>query len=71
MRKVETTIPCADGKAHGKQDLVDAFANSCNSAFSHIGAGLKLTSFKNLCTSFYLIRIYRSHLNIIKFICTE
>jgi len=47
-----TTIPCADGKAHGKQDLVDAFANSCNSAFSHIGAGLKLTSFKNLCTSF-------------------
>ena len=47
-----TTIPCADGKAHGKQDLVDAFANSCNSAFSHIGAGLRLTSFKNLCTSF-------------------
>ena len=35
-----TTIACFDHTAHGYQDLRKAFANSCNSAFSTIGAGL-------------------------------
>lgn len=47
-----TTIACFDHTAHGYQDLRKAFANSCNSAFSTIGAGLNKTSFINLCNTF-------------------
>ena len=47
-----TTIACFDHTAHGYQDLRKAFANSCNSAFSTIGAGLNKTSFINLCSTF-------------------
>lgn len=51
-----TTIPCADGKVHKTQTLVDAFANSCNSAFSYIGAHLDKSSFRSLCNSFLFNR---------------
>ena len=47
-----TTIPCADGKVHKTETLVKAFANSCNSAFSYIGAHLNTGSFRELCNSF-------------------
>ena len=47
-----TTIACFDHMAHGYEDLRKAFANSCNSAFSTIGAGLNKTSFINLCNTF-------------------
>ena len=47
-----TTIPCADGKVHKTETLVKAFANSCNSAFSYIGADLNTGSFRELCNSF-------------------
>lgn len=47
-----TTIACFDHNAHGVQTLKNAFANSCNSAFSTIGAGLNKTSFINLCNTF-------------------
>ena len=47
-----TTIACFDHTVHGYQDLRKAFANSCNSAFSTIGAGLNKTSFINLCNTF-------------------
>ena len=47
-----TTIACFDHTVHGMQTLQDAFANSCNSAFSTIGAGLNKTSFINLCNTF-------------------
>lgn len=47
-----TTIACFDHTAHGYEDLRKAFANSCNSAFSTIGAGLNKTSFINLCNTF-------------------
>jgi len=32
-----TTVNCYDGKAHGKQTLKEAFANSCNVAFARMG----------------------------------
>lgn len=32
-----TTIHCFNSKVHGYQNLTDAFANSCNTAFSQIG----------------------------------
>ncbi len=47
-----TTIPCADGRVHKTETLVDAFANSCNSAFSYIGAHIDKESFRSLCNSF-------------------
>lgn len=51
-----TTIPCADGNVHKTETLVKAFANSCNSAFSHIGAGLDNASFRELCNTFLFNR---------------
>ena len=35
-----TTVHCYKGTAHGEEDFVHAFANSCNTAFSRIGLGL-------------------------------
>ena len=39
-RKHNVTIHCASNKAHGVQNLKQAFANSCNSAFAYLGADL-------------------------------
>ena len=47
-----TTIPCFDNTAHGYETLTKAFANSCNSAFSTIGAQLNKAKFRDLCTTF-------------------
>lgn len=47
-----TTIPCFDNTAHGYETLKTAFANSCNSAFSTIGAELNKAKFRELCTTF-------------------
>jgi len=44
-----TTIPCFDYTAHGHQNLTEAFANSCNSAFSTIGYQLNLEKFRETC----------------------
>lgn len=42
------TIQCSHRQAHGKQNFVQAFANSCNGAFATIGKSLDLTSLRNL-----------------------
>ena len=34
------TIHCSSNKAHGSEDLLEAFSNSCNSAYASIGVGL-------------------------------
>lgn len=47
-----TTIPCFDSTSHGKQDLVKAFGNSCNAAFSNIGVQLNKQEFRKLCSVF-------------------
>lgn len=41
------SIDCFDGKSHYDEDLKDAFAYSCNSAFSKIGDKLDITKFGN------------------------
>ena len=41
-----TTIHCAKNKAHGKEDLKAAFANSCNTAYSEIGLSLDVEDFQ-------------------------
>ncbi|MDD6193462.1 MAG: penicillin-binding protein 2 [Lachnospiraceae bacterium] len=40
---------CYNGRAHGQQNLLEAFGNSCNSAFSQIGLELDLASYNKLC----------------------
>lgn len=42
-----TTISCYNSKAHGEEALKDAFANSCNTAFTQIGLGLDYAKWKN------------------------
>ena len=41
------TIRCYHGTAHGHQNLEQAFANSCNGAFSNLGLQLDLNGLKN------------------------
>lgn len=41
------SIKCYHGTAHGHQNLIQAFANSCNGAFSNLGLSLNLNSLKN------------------------
>lgn len=41
------SISCFNGTSHYSEDLQDAFAYSCNSAFSTIGDGLDISSFSD------------------------
>lgn len=43
------TIHCANGSSHGKQDLKESFANSCNTSFATLGSSLHMDSFHQLC----------------------
>ncbi|MCR5371371.1 MAG: penicillin-binding protein 2 [Clostridium sp.] len=42
------TISCYHGEANGDQNIVQAFANSCNGAFAQIGEGLDTAKFRSL-----------------------
>lgn len=42
-----TVIHCANGRVHGEEDLVTAFANSCNGAFCEMGLNLNFKKYKN------------------------
>ncbi len=44
-------INCHNKKAHGEQDIREAFANSCNSAFADIGLTLDIKSLRSTCKS--------------------
>lgn len=44
----EYTIKCFHGNAHGHQNFAQAFANSCNGAFSNMGLELNLAKMKSL-----------------------
>ena len=45
------TIHCANGTRHGKENLKESFANSCNTSFATLGSSLNMDSFRNLCES--------------------
>lgn len=45
------TIHCYNNKSHGTQNLKQAFANSCNAAYSAMGPELDIDSFGELCDS--------------------
>lgn len=46
-------IKCYGGEVHGRVDLTEAFAESCNAAFCQIGSGLQVSEWKSLCESLY------------------
>jgi peptidoglycan glycosyltransferase len=46
-------IHCSSNERHGKEDLLKAFANSCNSAFAYIGINLDMDSFVDTAQSLY------------------
>ncbi len=50
------TIRCYNNKAHGKEDLDESFAKSCNTSFATIGRSLDLDSFYSLCEDFLFNR---------------
>lgn len=45
------TIHCYKNKSHGTEDLKEAFAHSCNSAYASLGMTLDIDSFAKLCDS--------------------
>ena len=45
------TINCHNNKVHGKINLEQAFAKSCNGAFASMGMNLNLNSFYDVCKS--------------------
>lgn len=49
----EDQIRCYGGKVHGKVDLEEAFADSCNAAFCTLGDNMNRKAWKKLCETFY------------------
>lgn len=47
------TISCSSNKAHGRLNLKEAFAKSCNSSFSTIGKEISIDDFRSLSQSFF------------------
>lgn len=50
------TIKCYHGNAHGDQNLIQAFANSCNGAFAELGLLIDPTRFRALTEQFLFNR---------------
>ena len=46
------SIRCYGNEVHGKINLKQAFAESCNAAFAQIGSGLNTKSWTKLCEQF-------------------
>lgn len=47
------TISCSNKRVHGDVDLKEAFAKSCNTAFSTIGKNLAIENLRSLSESFF------------------
>lgn len=50
------TIRCSNNKVHGKINLKEAFAKSCNSSFATIGSSVPVDDFRSLCENFFFNR---------------
>ncbi len=48
----EYSIQCSHQVSHGHENLIEAFANSCNGAFASIGQTLDFSSLYDLCEDF-------------------
>lgn len=51
--KGKDRIKCYGGEVHGRVDLTDAFAESCNAAFCQIGSKLDISLWRKTCESLY------------------
>lgn len=49
-------IRCYNGKIHGRLNLADAFAKSCNTSFAKMGSKLNLSEWSKLCDTLYFNR---------------
>lgn len=49
----DDAIHCYGNEVHGKINLLEAFAESCNAAFAQIGTELDAAKWNRLCESFY------------------
>lgn len=47
----ESEIHCAGGSVHGQENLIQSFANSCNTSYANLGLSLDKSSFAALCRS--------------------
>lgn len=45
------TIHCASDKEHNEEDLIAAFANSCNSSFAKLSLDLNIATYQETCES--------------------
>lgn len=45
----DSIIHCYHNKVHGTETLMDAFANSCNTAFANIGTKLDIKQYRTVC----------------------
>lgn len=52
----DVTITCYNGEVHGQEDLGLAFANSCNTAFAHIGLELDNEDLRSTAEDFLFNR---------------
>ena len=59
-------IHCYQGNVHGKENLNEAFANSCNTAFVTLGCKLERSDLLKLNKTFYFNRKIDCDLNIAK-----
>lgn len=48
----DMTINCYNNKVHGQEDLKNAFARSCNTAFAQLGMELDNEDFRSMCEEF-------------------
>lgn len=51
IAREDLEIHCAGNTVHGQEDLIGAFADSCNTAYANIGLSLNNDSFSKLCQS--------------------
>lgn len=47
----DSVIHCYNNKKHGTQTLMQAFANSCNTAFANIGTQLDISAYRSICNN--------------------
>ncbi len=45
------TIHCASNQSHGEEDLMDSFANSCNSSYANLALEIDQDALQELCNS--------------------
>ena len=60
------TIHCSSNKAHGSEDLLKAFSNSCNSAYAYIGINLDEEVFLNTADTLLFNKDLPTSLNNVK-----